>query len=130
MTDFQRDMEVIMGNVEFINNGTIRFQMNHMDRMVGELDNLTLSDRASNALHRNGIHTIERLTEKMGMYHAKGVGAKSIKEIKNAYMSYYYDQLNDEERKQFWRDTYEATLALAKVPNDAVEALVKELRAV
>lgn len=81
MTDFQRDMEVIMGNVEFINNGTIRFQMNHMDRMVGELDNLTLSDRASNALHRNGIHTIERLTEKMGMYHAKGVGAKSRKDF-------------------------------------------------
>ena len=122
MSDFQRDFEVIVSNVDFINNGTIRFQMSHMERMVGSLDNLNIGERAYNALRRNKIHNIETLTERIGgLNGVRGAGKKIVKEIKNEYMNYYYSLLSEEERKQFWRDTYEATLALAGVETVTVE---------
>lgn len=123
MSDFQRDFEVIVSNVDFINNGTIRFQMSHMERMVGSLDNLNIGERAYNALRRNKIHNIETLTERIGgLNGVRGAGKKIIKEIKNEYMNYYYSLLSEEERMQFWCDTYEATLALAGVETTTVES--------
>ena len=123
MSDFQRDFEVIVSNVDFINNGTIRFQMSHMERMVGSLDNLNIGERAYNALRRNKIHNIETLTERIGgLNGVRGAGKKIIKEIKNEYMNYYYSLLSEEERMQFWCDTYEATLALAGVETVTVES--------
>lgn len=123
MSDFQRDFEVIVSNVDFINNGTIRFQMSHMERMVGSLDNLNIGERAYNALRRNKIHNIETLTERIGgLNGVRGTGKKIIKEIKNEYMNYYYSLLSEEERMQFWCDTYEATLALAGVETTTVES--------
>lgn len=123
MSDFQRDFEVIVSNVDFINNGTIRFQMSHMERMVGSLDNLNIGERAYNALRRNKIHNIETLTERIGgLNGVRGAGKKIIKEIKNEYMNYYYSLLSEEERMQFWCDTYEATLALAGVETATVES--------
>lgn len=123
MSDFQRDFEVIVSNVDFINNGTIRFQMSHMERMVGSLDNLNIGERAYNALRRNKIHNIETLTERIGgLNGVRGAGKKIIKEIKNEYMNYYYGLLSEEERMQFWCDTYEATLALAGVETATVES--------
>lgn len=123
MSDFQRDFEVIVSNVDFINNGTIRFQMSHMERMVGSLDNLNIGERAYNALRRNKIHNIETLTERIGgLNGVRGAGKKIIKEIKNEYMNYYYSLLSEEERMQFWCDTYEATLALAGVETPTVES--------
>lgn len=123
MSDFQRDFEVIVSNVDFINNGTIRFQMSHMERMVGSLDNLNIGERAYNALRRNKIHNIETLTERIGgLNGVRGAGKKIIKEIKNEYMNYYYSLLSEEERKQFWCDTYEATLELAGVKTATVES--------
>lgn len=123
MSDFQRDFEVIVSNVDFINNGTIRFQMSHMERMVGSLDNLNIGERAYNALRRNKIHNIETLTERIGgLNGVRGAGKKIIKEIKNEYMNYYYSLLSEEERMQFWCDTYEATLELAGVKTATVES--------
>ena len=40
-------------------------------------------------------------------------GVKTVKEIKNKYVAYYYDNLSsNEERQQFWLDTYDATNAM------------------
>ena len=113
-TAFMRDFEVIVTNTDFINNGTIRFVFNHMDRVQGAIDNLNIGQRAYNALRRGKIHDIPTLVSRMdGFNGVRGAGKKTIKEIKNEFLNYYYDQLNEEERKQFWRDTYEATFELA-----------------
>ena len=113
MTDFQRDLEVIINEVGIKNNGNIRFFMRHMERMKDGIEYLGLSDRAYNAMRRNNINTIQDITNKFDQLKVKGAGEKVIKEVRNKYFQYYYSQLNEEERKEFWRDTIRETEALA-----------------
>jgi len=120
--DFMRDFEVVVSNVDFINNGTIRFQFNHMEKVNESLDSLEIGERAYNALRRNKIHDIPTLVSRMNNLNGvKGAGKKIIKEIKNEFLRYYYSKLSEEERKQFWRDTYEATLELAGVEASTID---------
>lgn len=130
MNNFQRDFEVIVQNVQFINNGIIRFQMNHMDRMVGSVDNLNLGERAYNTLRRNKIHDIPTLASRLAnLGGARGAGKKVVREVKNEFLAYYYSLLDEEERKQFWRDTFEATMDYAGVPGNTAQGLITELKA-
>lgn len=115
MTDFQRDFEVIINNVDIVNNGTITFPVKQMDHMYGSIECLGLSDRAYNALQKNRIVTIPELTKRFDeLDELSGIGKKSRKEIKNAYIAYYYLKLDDEQRKQFWRNVVRLTEANAK----------------
>ena len=115
MTNYQRDLEVIINEVGITNNGTIRFIMRYPNRMKGDLTELGLSDRSYNALRRNRIQTIQEVSAKWDDFVIlKGVGKKVQKEVRNAFMAYYYDQLNAEEQKDFWRDTLGATEELAE----------------
>lgn len=115
MTDFQRDMEIITSNVDIVNNGTIRFIMRYRSRIddasIGELN---LKQRSENVLLRGGIKTIGAIfNNKERLAGLRGSGKITVKDVLTAAMSYYYDQLDDEERKQFWRDTVEATMEMA-----------------
>lgn len=114
MTDFQRDMEVIIQNVGIANNGTIRFVFRYPSRLEGEVDELELGTRASNTLKRAGIFKIQDIGKKWNRLDVRGSGVKTIKEIKNKYLAYYYDKLDDEERKDFWRDTVAETEDMAR----------------
>lgn len=111
MTDFQRDMEVMI-NEEIFNakNGKVRFMYRFPERMYGTLDLLELSERAYNCCCRSHISTIEEVGRRWNeLGKMRGSGVKTVKEIKNSYINYYYSQLDDEERKDFWRDAVEAT---------------------
>ena len=110
MTDFTRDLNVIVQNVEINHKGRIRFPMRHFDRIADRsVKEMSLGTRAENALGRNGFKTFNDIAKRINKLNARGAGVKTIKEVKNAYMSYYYDNLNETERKDFWRDVVEAT---------------------
>lgn len=114
MTDFQRDLETIVTNTEVSNNGTIRFVMRYRSRIDNDnITNLDLIPRAENVLLMNGIETVKQLFNNLNKVSGfKGSGIKSVKNINTALMSYYYDRLNEEERKEFWRDAADATIEM------------------
>ena len=109
MRDFQRDFEYLINEgVIAAKDGKIRFATKEMK---GDILLLGLSDRAYNRMAQNGIRTIEKLYNRFDeIGNIRGVGVKVIKEIKNAYVAYYYDTLSYEERKEFWRDTVMQTI--------------------
>ena len=114
MRDFQRDLEILINEgVIAAKDKKIRFIMKHSDRMNGDIKLLDLNDRAYNRMAQNGIRTLEKLYNRFDdIQNIRGAGVKVVKEVKTAYISYYYDQLNDEERKEFWRDTINATIKM------------------
>lgn len=113
MTDFQRDLEVLI-NEGFIapnKKNKVRFVFRYENRMNGELGLLNLNERSYNCLRRNKINDVRGVSERWDtLGKMRNAGDKTVKAIKNNYISYYYDNLNEEERKQFWRDTIEATI--------------------
>ena len=112
MTDFQKDMEILINNDVLVGKrNKIRFVFRHEDRIDKDIDELLLSTRSYNCLRRAGITCIKELGDRWDkLSRIKTGGHKTIKEIKNAYMSYYYDNLDKKEKEQFWLDTIEATL--------------------
>lgn len=114
MTDFQRDLEVLINEGMFAGKrGKIRFIFKYPDRMVGDIRDLGTNERAYNAMRRNKIEDIKEIDSHWDSFgNLNGIGATSIKEIKNKYMQYYYDKLNEEERKEFWRETIKATMEM------------------
>ena len=111
MTYFQRDLEYLINEGVFASKrGQVRFVFHNRNILKGELELLNLDERAYNTLRRNKIDTIEQVTEKFDdIFRLKGAGKKVVKEVKNAYLQYYYAMLNPEEREQFWKDSIEAT---------------------
>lgn len=114
MTDFRTDLEILINEGCIAPKGkSLRFVFNHADRLTGSLENLGLSERAYNCLRRSNIDDIEGVSEKWDtLGRMKNCGAKTVKEIKNKYLAFYYDMLNEEERKQFWRDSIAATIEM------------------
>lgn len=115
MTNFQRDLEVLINEgVIASKNGVIRFVFRYSNRLKGDIANLDLSTRGYNSMRRVGIDNLEKLAEKWDeLGRVKNTGVKTIKEIKNKYLAFYYDQLkNDEERKEFWKDTIIGTIEM------------------
>ena len=114
MNRFQRDMETLINEGFLVaNNGKIRFIFRYKPK--AEVAALDLGERAYNCVRRKGLHTVEAIGDTFeDLWRIKGAGAKTIKEIKNKYLAYYYGELNEEEKKQFWRDTIEATMNMGK----------------
>ena len=81
----------------------------YKDRMR-EVDiyELSLSVRASNGLMRAGINTFGKLSELMnterGIMSIRNLGAKSVKEINEAFIVECYDRLLPYERAVFWQE--------------------------
>jgi hypothetical protein len=69
---------------------------------------LNLSVRASNGLMRAGIQTFGKLSELLdterGIMSIRNLGAKSVKEIQEAFMVECYDRLLNYEKAAFWQD--------------------------
>lgn len=115
MTNLQRDLEVLINEgVIAPNHNTIRFVFRYSRRFKGSLEYLGLTERAYNCLRRAGVDCIEKLDAKWNeLDRIKNCGVKTVKEIKNKYVAYYYDTLeSDEERKQFWMDTINGTVKM------------------
>lgn len=109
MSDFTRDLNIIIENANVIVGRELEFKLPHLDRIenrkVGEMPGLDV--RQHNGLKRNNVHTVREIVAKWNDLRTLSyVGATSVKGIKNAVLSYYYDQLDEEEKKEFWRDAF------------------------
>ena len=112
MEKFQRDMEFMINEGFLVaNNGKIRFIFRYSQRLNDVIEWLKLSERSYNCLRRNGISTMKEIGDKWDdLWRLKTCGQKSIEEIKNKYLAFYYSTLKtDEERAEFWTDTINAT---------------------
>lgn len=112
MSDFTRDLTILINEgVIATNDGNIRFVYRYPERMCGGIEALELTDRSYNCCRRNGISTIEEIGAKWKtLGNMRSSGIKTVKDVKNKYVQYYYSLLSEEERKDFWRDTIEATI--------------------
>ena len=112
MTRFHNDLETLINEGFIAPNGKqIRFVFKYGNRLKGDLGLLNLTDRSYNCLRRNGLHDIQDIANKWdNLRQLKNVGDKSVKDIRNKFLVYYYETLDcEEERKQFWIDTITAT---------------------
>lgn len=109
MTNFRRDLLVITENVgldPYTNHITFRFRHSQRIESLG-VEALGLEARGYNGLRRNKIDTVGSVMNKWGeLKKLSYVGDNTVKAIKNAVMSLYYDTLTTEEKKQFWRDAF------------------------
>lgn len=115
MNNFKSDLTKLVNEGILVpNNGTIRFVFRYSNRFKGELDCLDLNTRAINCLRRAGIHNVEQLGERWdSLSRIRNSGAKTVREIKNKYISYYYSLLKTEEdKKEFWEDTIKGTYSI------------------
>jgi len=107
MTQFQKDLEVIIQNTE-IPEGDLTFNMRKFQR-IGKRDIsvLEVGTRAYNVLRRNQLSTIDDVVNNWGgLHNLHSMGITTVKEIKNAILAYYYDHLDNEEKKEFWKDVF------------------------
>jgi DNA-directed RNA polymerase alpha subunit len=111
-TDFVRDFNVIMTYSDVPRYQSYVFVMKHFNPDTS-IDVLDMSVRATNSLKRSGVKTFGQLVE-CDLRKLRGCGKNTIKEINTRFISYVYDLYNDEQRKQFWRDTIDATRGFYK----------------
>ena len=123
MTDFQRDLEVIVTNMEIANKGSLVFKMSKF-KTDTPITELPLDLRSANALRRAKIDTTGELIERIGtLSKVRGVGLTVKKRIHTGLMSWYYDGLKPNEREDFWRETIDATIESAFVTAEDDEAI-------
>jgi len=77
------------------------------------VDVLEMSVRAMNSLKRSGINTLGKLC-RSSLKNIRGCGHNTIKEINTMFLSYVYDTYNEEQKKEFWLETYKATMETYK----------------
>lgn len=76
------------------------------------IEELPLSVRAANGLHRAGIHTFGRLQEvsdsEPGLFSIRNLGRKSVLEIRSAFVSECYRRLLPCEKGAYWQRVQDA----------------------
>lgn len=104
-----RDNAIKHGVLQVLQQFIIMPRAPYKDRMHGvSIYELNLSVRSSNGLMRAGIQTFGRLSELLDTERAimsiRNLGAKSVKEIQEAFMVECYDRLLNYEKAAFWQD--------------------------
>ena len=107
MTAFKRDLELIIEEVGFVTDPIV-FNVKKLSRIGDKgIEELDINPRAYNGLKRNRINTINDVVDRWdSLNNLKSIGVGTIKVIKNAVLSCYYDRLDSKERVQFWRDAF------------------------
>ena len=83
----------------------LKFKYNEEKYANTNIDELCLSTRANNVLHRNGIDTLIDLINKWDIIaDLRSCGKNTVKEIKNTFIKYYCNELSDSENKKFWEN--------------------------
>lgn len=104
MSKFMQDLAVMQAKGFKLNGNQIQFPVYHVEGVpIGEL---TLSTRSSNGLKRAQIMTVDKILE-TDLSKMRNLGAKSIKEIKNAVLNYSYERMSATQRAEFWRSIVE-----------------------
>lgn len=72
------------------------------------IDELDLSARSQNCLIRKNVRTIDDLAETIdnpdGLANMRGIGAKSVNEIKTKLMALAYDNMSKRQKLEFLKD--------------------------
>lgn len=110
MTNFQRDFEIIAQNADVTVDHNIIFRFRKSQRIENlDIGNLGLEARGYNGLRRNKIDKIGQILDRWDELQTLNyVGVLTVKAIKNAVVAYYYETLDANEKKQFWRDAFVA----------------------
>lgn len=87
-------------------NGEVKFRMRKFNRIGGlSVNALDLSNRANNGLKRNGVDTVTKIVDNWDkLMSMRGIGENSVREIRYAVISTYYDTLTNNEKGVFWHD--------------------------
>lgn len=99
MGTFSEDLKAKQAVGYRLKSGTIPFPVYHLDGVP--IEELNLSQRASNGLKRAQIMTIDAILEK-DLNAVRNLGVKSVREIKNAVLNYSYDRMSDNQKAEFW----------------------------
>lgn len=109
---FQKDLTNLFNNGIFDTKDEIKFHCRYGSRIKGSLDYLELGARADHALRRCKIHTIEQVADAWNdLEKIRSLGKKTIAEIHEKLIEFYYSTLTEEERSEFWVDTVKATMS-------------------
>lgn len=103
--DFSEDlMTVLMAADEFPSK--IQFPISLNQEMEGaDIEHFVETARAANALRRNKIHTAKSVLEMFDQLDCiRNLGIKSVKEVKNGFLNWYYGSLEETKVKEFWND--------------------------
>lgn len=98
---FSKDLAVMEMNGFKLNGKQIQFPVYHVSEMP--IEELNLGVRASNGLKRAGIMTVDGILER-DLGKVRNLGAKSVKEIKNAVLNYSYERMNQQQKAEFWKN--------------------------
>jgi len=109
MTNFISDLEVIINEANVNVPEKFEFNIRHISRIANK--NIaaipTLDVRQYNALKRNDVYTVGQIVDRWNdLVNMNYVGAVTVKGIKNALLSYYYDNLSDDEKMEFWKKAF------------------------
>lgn len=75
------------------------------EQKMESIDTFISSNRATNALHRQQIHTAGNLIDKFDeIGRIRNLGEKSVKEAKNGLLKWYYNSLDANGISEFWND--------------------------
>jgi len=100
MGNFINDLAVMQAKGYKLNGMQMSFPVYNLDGL--SIEELNLSVRSSNGLKRAGIMTADEiLTRDLRM--VRNLGAKSVKEIKNAVLNYSYDHMTTKQKVDFWK---------------------------
>lgn len=104
-----RDRAVKNGVLELLREFTVYPSVPYKERMNDlPIYELNLSVRASNGLMRAGVHSFGRLAQLIesdtGIMSVRNLGAKSVKEIKEAFLMECYSRLMPYEKAEFWQE--------------------------
>ncbi len=104
-----RDRAAKVGALEILQEFNIFPNVPYKDCMYDlPIYELNLSVRASNGLMRAGVQTFERLDHlirsEKGVASVRNLGAKSVKEIREAFLMECYTRLLPYERAVFWQE--------------------------
>lgn len=93
--------------------GNVKFRIYETDAMREEpLTVLNMSNRGSNALLRNGYRTIGDLIDNWSKLNiVRGLGTKTVQEIKYALCAYQYMLLDPKKRKEYLADIVRLNVA-------------------
>lgn len=79
----------------------IEFPIYHVTGVA--IEDLNLSQRSSNGLKRAQLMTVDEVLA-ADLTKVRNLGAKSIKEIKNAILNYSYENMTETQEANFWRE--------------------------
>ena len=110
--NFQKDLTNLFNNGIFDTKTEIKFYCRYGSRIKGNIENLELGTRSSNALHRYGFTTVEQVSDAWDdLNKIRCLGVKTIAEIHEKLIEFYYSTLTEEEKSEFWVDTVKATMS-------------------